>query len=217
MDRHLVLGLLTAAAIHGGLFFGIPRGAAPVKPVKEAETIIDLIPHKPAPEDPVEAPPDDPQPKGDPDAYKPIIDDVVVVATIKDFTQPVAPAPPVNLQKLKEIKPGVLGVRDGSETIKRPSILPVGLLDKSPRTIAQPPPQFPYSRKIAGIAGEVQVEFTVDERGHVIEPRVVHSTDREFDEPTLQAVRKWRFEPGTRNGQVVRFRMVVPVVFNLNE
>jgi len=35
--------------------------------------------------------------------------------------------------------------------------------------------------------------------------------------PTLCAVERWRFQPGTRNGQKVRFSMVVPVLFNLTE
>ena len=33
----------------------------------------------------------------------------------------------------------------------------------------------------------------------------------------LRAVAKWRFEPGRRHGQIVRFRMVVPIHFSLNE
>ncbi|HUR60532.1 MAG TPA: hypothetical protein VM029_22620, partial [Opitutaceae bacterium] len=134
MDRNLTFGLLTAAAIHGGLFFGMPRGAAPVKPLKERLEAIDLIPQRLAPDDPIEVPPDDAQPKGDPNAYKPVIDDVAVVAKITEFTQPVTVAPPVNFEQLKEIRPGALGVRDGSETIIRPTVLPAGLLDKSPRT-----------------------------------------------------------------------------------
>jgi periplasmic protein TonB len=63
----------------------------------------------------------------------------------------------------------------------------------------------------------VVVEFIVDERGRVIEPRVVRSTNRIFDDATLQAVAKWQFEPGRRDGKIVRFRMSAPVVFSLNE
>ena len=49
------------------------------------------------------------------------------------------------------------------------------------------------------------------------DPRVVSSSDRVFEENALRAVAKWQFEPGRRNGQVVRFRMSVPIVFKLNE
>ena len=55
------------------------------------------------------------------------------------------------------------------------------------------------------------------EEAAAIDPRVVKSSDRMFEEPTLRAVAKWQFEPGRRAGRIVRFRMAVPVVFNLNE
>ena len=37
-----------------------------------------------------------------------------------------------------------------------------------------------------------------------------------FDSATIRSVLKWRFEPGKRNGKIVRFRMAVPVVFKLD-
>ncbi|MEO5961553.1 MAG: energy transducer TonB, partial [Opitutaceae bacterium] len=66
-------------------------------------------------------------------------------------------------------------------------------------------------------AGEVLVNFMVDEAGRVSEARVVRSSDSVFEEPTLRAVSKWRFEPGRVHGDLVRFRMSVPVVFSLKE
>ena len=78
-------------------------------------------------------------------------------------------------------------------------------------------PVYPFDAKRNGLTGEVFVEFTVDEEGAVISPRVVRSSDRIFEDATLRAVSRWRFEPGRRANQIVRFRMAVPVVFNLNE
>ena len=60
------------------------------------------------------------------------------------------------------------------------------------------------------------MEFVVDEAGRVLDPHVVRSNDPVFEAPTLRAVAKWRFEPGRKNGQVVRFRMSVPVAFAVN-
>ena len=65
--------------------------------------------------------------------------------------------------------------------------------------------------------GKVVVEFLVDEAGRVLNPHIVSSSDVIFEEPTLRAVEKWRFAPGTRHGTPVRFRMSVPVTFDLNE
>ncbi|ATC65619.1 hypothetical protein CMV30_17640 [Nibricoccus aquaticus] len=90
-------------------------------------------------------------------------------------------------------------------------------LDNTPRTRVQNPPSYPFSLKSSGVSGEVLVEFVVDEHGRVINPRVLRSTHADFEAPTLSAVSKWRFEPGTRNMAPVRFKMVVPVKFSLNE
>jgi protein TonB len=91
------------------------------------------------------------------------------------------------------------------------------LLDSAPHTRFQATPVYPFEAKRGGVRGEVVVEFLVDERGRVVEPRVVSSTDRIFEEATLRAVAKWQFEPGRRDGRIVRFRMAAPVVFNLND
>lgn len=90
-------------------------------------------------------------------------------------------------------------------------------LDNTPRTRVQTPPAYPFNLKAIGVSGEVLVEFVVDEYGRVINPRILRSTHADFEAPTLAAVVKWRFEPGTRNMAPVRFKMVVPVQFNLNE
>jgi protein TonB len=95
-------------------------------------------------------------------------------------------------------------------------VMPVEL-DNAPRTRFQAAPHYPLGAKTAGLTGEVLVEFIVDENGHVIDPHVRRSTDRVFEESTLRAVAKWQFEPGRRAGRIVRFRMAVPVVFNLND
>jgi protein TonB len=96
-------------------------------------------------------------------------------------------------------------------------VFPPTALDNTPRTRVQTPPSYPLSLKAGGISGEVLVEFVVDERGRVINPRVLRSTHPDFEAPTLAAVAKWRFVPGTRSMAPVRFKMVVPVKFNLNE
>jgi protein TonB len=100
----------------------------------------------------------------------------------------------------------------GGGVIWRPS-----QLDNVPRTRVQTPPVYPRELMARGVSGEVVVEFLVDETGRVREPRVLSSTHREFEAPTLAAVAQWRFEPGTRNLTPVRFRMSVPVRFGIAE
>jgi len=57
------------------------------------------------------------------------------------------------------------------------------------------------------------VLFVVNERGHVENPIIQKSTDPVFERPALNAVKQWRFEPGKRNGEPVRFRMRIPITF----
>lgn len=90
-------------------------------------------------------------------------------------------------------------------------------LDDPPRARLQSAPLFPHTARREGVSGEVTVEFVVDEEGRVLAPRVVSSSREVFEEPTLRAVAKWRFHPGRSGGRLVRFRMVVPVVFTVAE
>jgi len=85
-------------------------------------------------------------------------------------------------------------------------------LDQKPRTIYKPlPSHTPKTRKKA--PGTVSVIFVVDENGRVQNPVVQKSSDPVFERPALAAVKQWRFEPGKRKGQTVRFRMRVPITF----
>lgn len=85
-------------------------------------------------------------------------------------------------------------------------------LDQTPRALYQPGPQLDRAlRKKA--PGKVFVIFVVDQRGRVENPLVQRSSDPAFEKAALSAVKQWKFEPGKRNGEAVRFRMRVPITF----
>ncbi len=104
-----------------------------------------------------------------------------------------------------------LGTGDGPGI----AIATMAMLDALPRALAQASPVYPYAAKQAGRSGQVTVEFWVDGRGNVHDPRAVSATSAEFEDPALRAVAKWRFEPGRVGGRVVSFRMAVPVKFSI--
>lgn len=85
-------------------------------------------------------------------------------------------------------------------------------LDQKPRVLYQPGPVLDASAR-KRTPGSVTVVFIVDARGRVENPVVQKSSDPALDAPALAAVRQWRFEPGKKNGQPVRFRMRVPITF----
>jgi TonB family protein len=47
-----------------------------------------------------------------------------------------------------------------------------------------------------GIQGRVVVQATIDARGHVVKARVLESIPL-LDSQTIEALRRWRFDPAT--------------------
>ena len=86
-------------------------------------------------------------------------------------------------------------------------------LDQTPRALHQPYP-VPNAKTRKKSPGKVEIIFFVDEDGKVETPTVRRSDDPVFDKPALDAVKRWRFEPGKRGGKAVRFRMSVPITFS---
>ncbi len=85
-------------------------------------------------------------------------------------------------------------------------------LDQKPRVIYQPGPVLDAKAR-KHTPGAVYIIFVVDPNGRVENPLVQKSTDPVLERPALAAVKQWKFEPGKRKGQSVRFRMRVPIVF----
>lgn len=85
-------------------------------------------------------------------------------------------------------------------------------LDQKPRVLYQPGPVLNKSIRQQA-PGTVYIIFIVDKRGRVEDPIVQKSSDPVFERSALAAVKQWKFEPGKRNGQPVRFRMRVPITF----
>lgn len=88
-------------------------------------------------------------------------------------------------------------------------------LDQPPRTTFQPAPQYPAQLKKRKIQGTVYVLFIVEKDGRVRDPKVQKSDNTELDMHAVNAVKKWRFEPGKIAGKPVQFRMRVPMTFAL--
>lgn len=88
-------------------------------------------------------------------------------------------------------------------------------LDQRPRVIFQRMPSYPPELRKRNRQGTVYIVFTVDTGGRVVNPKVDKSTDPAFDDSALDAVKQWRFEPGTRGGEKVEFKMRVPITFNV--
>jgi TonB family protein len=67
-------------------------------------------------------------------------------------------------------------------------------------------PAYPEEMRRSGLTGRVTVDFIVDTGGRVQNPYVVASNNPWFERPALDAILKWTFKPGLRNGRPVNVR-----------
>lgn len=88
-------------------------------------------------------------------------------------------------------------------------------LEKRPEAVSQVAPAYPAELRKAKVEGVVTMLFVLDETGRVEDPRVENSTRPEFEKPALDAIRKWRFSPGMKDGQPVRTYIRIPMRFRV--
>lgn len=88
-------------------------------------------------------------------------------------------------------------------------------LEKRPEPVSQIAPAYPDALRKAKVEGLVTLIFVLDETGRVEDPRVENSSRPEFEKPALDAIRKWRFSPGQKDGQAVRTYIRVPLRFRV--
>ena len=87
--------------------------------------------------------------------------------------------------------------------------LPVGGDVSAPVKIHAPDPVMPDVARRARLPGLVILEATIDREGIVRDVRVLKSAPLGMDRAAVEAVERWRFEPGTLRGEPV------PVLYNL--
>lgn len=76
-------------------------------------------------------------------------------------------------------------------------------------------PKYPFRARRLHKEGRVLLRLRIDRSGAVRSGEVVESAGYGFDESALEAVRKSRFSPATRNGRPVECLALLPVQFVL--
>ena len=74
---------------------------------------------------------------------------------------------------------------------------------------------YPDFAKKAGIEGRVIVQFVVDEKGNVKNPKVTRGVHKLLNEEAIKAVKDQKFKPGKQRGKPVKVQMSLPVTFRL--
>jgi TonB family protein len=84
-----------------------------------------------------------------------------------------------------------------------------------PRAIYDPDPEYSEEARKAKYQGTVILAIVVDPSGHPRDVRVARSLGLGLDEKAIEAVQKWKFAPGVKDGVPVAVQVNVEVSFRL--
>ena len=84
-----------------------------------------------------------------------------------------------------------------------------------PQPIYSPSPEFSDEARKAKVGGSVLLKASVNADGDVADVIVLRSLGSGLDEKALEAVRRWKFKPGTKDGVPVATEINVEVSFHL--
>ena len=86
---------------------------------------------------------------------------------------------------------------------------------KPPKLLHYVEPAFSPSSKEAFVEGTVKISTVVTTEGIATKLRVTSGLNAEEDRTAMEAVKQWKFQPGTKAGQPVNVRVNVEVTFHL--
>jgi len=74
---------------------------------------------------------------------------------------------------------------------------------------------YPEMARQAGIEGRVVVQFVVNEKGEVVDPKVVRGIGGGCDQEALRVIKTAKFKPGMQRGKPVKVQYTLPINFQL--
>lgn len=182
----LVFGVLPGLQIVTG-------GAGKKQLVRSVTTLTDTAPQESLLED-------KPPPPPEPDEPPPQMDQPQ--ASLADISGALNPS-----GSGAAVLPNVMNNAVGSQAMANFSF---GGDETKPRPVATVQPRVPANLRKLGLRGTVKVQFTVDAQGRVVSPSILSTSNPALNQPTLDAIKQWRFEPGTRGGKRVPMKTVQP-------
>ncbi|MCX6937090.1 MAG: TonB family protein [Verrucomicrobia bacterium] len=218
LSRRMLAGLAVSVAAHVSLFFlgGATPDFPPLQAAQEVPTIALDFPAPPPEEPELVELTDAPRPTELAELLAPPTQTDTPVAVIDSpFVQALQPAAPLGTAtrtQLVSIPVGPPARPAGSGPGK---IFSLSALDKIPQLKFKVPTEYPHEMRRSGLSGEVVVSFIVDRKGEVRSATIVSSTHFAFEAAALQAVTRWKFSPGIKNGVPVDTQVIQPVAFNL--
>jgi protein TonB len=212
MRRDLIIGFVFTIALEFLVAWGGNLSHYKPKPKpKEDDQKIEIVMPKIEPDEPEQV--EDQQQQVPQEITPPMQSDVPQVVTPESFVQQIEPPPP----DLSALSRNIVKIPETRNPLQGIEVFDISKLDQVPSPRFQARPQYPFEMRRAGISGEVLVDFIVDTNGDVRNAFAVHSSQREFEAAAVQAVSKWKFRAGRKNGHAVFTHMQVPIVFTLDQ
>jgi len=82
------------------------------------------------------------------------------------------------------------------------------------KALNQSVPNYDFQLRKENCEGAVIVALSIDAEGRVSNASIAGSSNRVFEEPTLDAVYKWRFTPAMQDGKAVPMKALQLVTFS---
>src|SRR5260370_36465051 len=96
-----------------------------------------------------------------------------------------------------------------------PIIYRIGGDVSQPAVLHRVEPTYPEEARVASISGSVAVRVEVRPDGIAHNIRVTRGLAPTLDQSAIDAIRQWRFQPATRNGQPVTVEAIIELTFGL--
>lgn len=75
--------------------------------------------------------------------------------------------------------------------------------------------EYPAVAMANNVEGRVFIQFTVDENGNVLNPKILKDIGSGCGDAAIAALRKVEFKPGKLNGKPVKVNFAIPVNFKI--
>lgn len=215
-EKKFLAWAVSLAVIAHVLFFMIPFVKPEVEPsppkrVVHTPSIIKIDLKPPEVPTPLEPPVDRPKPTEKPAMPVPVPD-----------ADPITESP-VDLDDWPEVELGPdvdVWLDEAAPPITpAPAIVDAGTTGvTSPVALSKPSPRYPPMAKQTRMSGTVWLQAIITETGDVEAVTVIRAPrpDLGFSEAAMEAVREWKYQPGTFQGKPAKVRMTVKVAFSLS-
>lgn len=111
---------------------------------------------------------------------------------------------------LPNAPPGPGGARNGAVAMGSGGLV-------APILVERILPEYTPSATRAGVQGDVYIEAVVTADGKVVEPKLIRGLpDEELNQRALEAIVRWTFKPGVKDGQAVPVIALFTVTFRIH-